>query len=209
LKITTFLLIGFLSFVYISVPLSAQEREDTQDIDESKLPLNGGEEGDEGAAETGGEGQEAQGLSTFTFWDFLRMVLVLGAVIGVIYVIFYFLKRRGAPKLQDNELFSIISTQAITNNRTLHLVQVGNQYFLVGSSEQSVNLISEIEDKETVDEIRLRMSNIKSSEKRSFKNVFSGLFGQGGGGTVRLDGSVNAPAGNDFMKRQRDKLRGM
>ena len=76
------------------------------------------------------------------------MVLVLGAVIGVIYVIFYFLKRRGAPKMQDNELFSIISTQAITNNRTLHLVQVGNQYFLVGSSEQSVNLISEIEDKE-------------------------------------------------------------
>ncbi len=209
MKIKVFFLIVLLSTIYITAPVFSQEREDTQDIDESKLLLDGGEETGEGTAEAEGGEEEVGPLSTFTFWDFLRMVLVLGAVIGVIYVIFYFLKRRGSAKLQDNELFSIISTQSITNNRTLHLVQVGNQFFLVGSSEQSVALISEIEDKETIDEIRLRMSNIKSSEKRSFKNIFSGIFGQGGGGSVRLDGSVNTPAGNDFLKRQRDKLRGM
>lgn len=180
-----------------------------QEIDESKLLLDGGETGGDAAGpgeeETGEGGEPVAGpVGNVTIWDFLRMILILGVIIGLIYIIFYFIKKRGSPKLQDNELFSIISTQAISNNRTLHLVQVGNQFFLVGSGEQSVNLISEIEDQETIDEIRLKLSNVKSGDKKSFKNIFSGLFG---GGSVRLDGSVNS--NNDFLRKQRDKLRRM
>ncbi len=182
--------------------------QDIQDIDESQLLLDdvgetetpGGEDG------TGEEEAAVEPISNITFWDFLRMILILGVIIVIIYLIFYFIKKRGSPKLQDNELFSVISTQAISNNRTIHLVQVGNQFFLIGSGEQSVNLISEIEDKETIDEIRLKLSNIKSGDKKRFGNIFSNLFGQGS--SVRLDGSVNK-LGNDFIRNQRDKLKRM
>ena len=196
----------------VSPSLTAQQtnrESSTQDIDESELLLDDIQEAPDGSAgDRGEEGlqedAEPEPIGNITIWDFLRMILILGVIIGLIYLIFYFLKKRGSPKLQNNELFEVISTQALSNNRTIHLVQVGNQYFLIGSGEQSVNLISEIKDQETIDEIRLKLSNVKSGDKRNFRNIFSGLFGQGG---VRLDGSVNS--NSDFLHKQRDKLRRM
>ncbi len=194
-------------FISLVTSLPAQQR--ARDIDESELLLDGpgedaGETGGDTQAEAPGEEGTAEPIGSITFWDFLRMILILGVIIGLIYLLFYFIKKRGSPRLQNNELFDIISTQAISNNRTVHLVQVGNQFFLIGAGEQSVNLISEIHDKETIDEIRLKLSNAKSGEKKNFRNIFSGLFGQGSG---RLDGSVNS--NTDFLHKQRDKLRRM
>lgn len=177
---------------------------DTQDIDESEL-LWDGDNGDAGAGEEGEAGEEPGRLNTFTVWDFLRMILILGAVIALIYVVFWFIKKKGSPSLQDNDLFSIISTQAVASNRAIHIVQVGNQYFLVGSGENSVNLISEIEDKETVDEIRLKVSQREPGGKKSFKDMLSGMFGQSS--SVRLDGGVSVKT--DFLKNQRDRLKRM
>lgn len=177
---------------------------DTQEIDESELLWNG-DPADTGADEAAEGEEEPARLNTFTVWDFLRMILILGAVIGLIYVIFWFIKKKGSPSLQDNDLFSIVSTQAVASNRAIHLVQVGNQYFLVGSGENSVNLISEIEDKETVDEIRLKMSQREPGGKKSFRDMLSGMFGQSS--SVRLDGGVSVKT--DFLKNQRDRLKRM
>ena len=204
-----------LAGVFLVLPLAepgAQETEEqqtetqdtTQEIDESEL-LWDGETDDVGAEEDAEEGEEPGRLNTFTVWDFLRMILILGAVIGLIYVVFWFIKKKGSPSLQDNDLFSIISTQAVASNRAIHLVQVGNQYFLVGSGESSVNLISEIEDKETVDEIRLRLSKREPGGKKSFKDMLSGMFGQSS--NVRLDGGTSVKT--DFLKNQRDRLKRM
>ncbi|MEA1911271.1 MAG: hypothetical protein U9N32_06290, partial [Spirochaetota bacterium] len=38
-------------------------------------------------------------LNTFTVWDFVRMLLVLGAVLGFIYLLFFLLKKAGKPKI--------------------------------------------------------------------------------------------------------------
>ena len=199
-----YILIPFI-LTSVSAPLCAQEN--FQDVDETQLLIGEGN----GAAPEGADGEETAAMSdeqitTFTFWDFLRMILILGAVIALIYVIFFFIRKRGSPKLQDNELFSIISTQPINNNRTLHLVQVGNQFFLVGSADQSVSLISEISDQETIDEIRLKLSNQRSDQPKSFRNIFSGFMGQK---SVRLDGSVNKNFNTNFLKKQKDRLKGM
>ncbi len=201
------ILVYCILFLVLVTSLSAQDR--ARDIDESELLLDG--PGEDAGENDGNAGEEASGeegttepIGNITFWDFLRMILILGVIIGLIYLLFYFIKKRGSPRLQNNELFDIISTQALSNNRTVHLVQVGNQFFLIGAGEQSVNLISEIQDKETIDEIRLKLSNVKSGEKKNFRNIFSGLFGQG---SVRLDGSVNS--NTDFLHKQRDKLRRM
>ena len=207
------LLIGGVLLVPPLVEPGAQETEqqqqtdtqdDTQEIDESELLWNG--EPGEADAEAGAEAEDEPGrLNTFTVWDFLRMILILGAVIGLIYLIFWFIKKKGSPSLQNNELFSILSTQAVASNRAIHLVQVGNQYFLVGSGENSVNLISEIGDKETVDEIRLKMSQQEPGKKKSFTEMLSGMFGQSS--SVRLDGGVSVKT--DFLKNQRDRLKRM
>ncbi|MDZ7795124.1 MAG: flagellar biosynthetic protein FliO [Spirochaetia bacterium] len=116
-----------------------------------------------------------EGLNTFTVWDFLRMVLVLGGVIAAIYGIFFLLKRVGNPRAQPDSLINVLSTQNLQGNRSLHLVEVGNEVFLVGSAEGGVQLVSRIEESETLDAIHLYRSQL-SAGTQTFQNTLKGIF---------------------------------
>ncbi|TFG64889.1 MAG: hypothetical protein E4H36_01705 [Spirochaetales bacterium] len=198
------------------------------ETDESTLLLGAQTDTAAGAgtgADNGGAGQRLKGGS-FTLWDFLRMILILAAVVAAIYFIFRLLKKKTGPKLQDAELFKILSTQVIANNRSLHLVEVGRQIFLVGAGENAVNLVSEVTDKETLDEIHLKAAEFKESEQKSFIEKLSGFFKPvNGDSAARLNAAglknqgavltglnppgMAAPPHNpaDFFKRQRERLK--
>lgn len=119
------------------------------------------------------------GLTTFTVWDFLRMVLVLGGVIAAIYGIFFLLKRVGNPRTQPDSLINVLSTQNLQGNRSLHLIEVGNEVFLVGSADGGVQLISRIEEGETLDAIHLYRSQL-SAGTTTFQNTLKGFFSKSG-----------------------------
>jgi len=133
-------------------------------------------------------------VSPFGIWDLLRMLLVLAAVIGVVYAVFYVLKRGGKGRFIENDAIRIIGSQALPGNKSMHLVEVGSQVFLVGSAGDSVNLISEITDRETVDAMIIRASSQKPAGRRSFAELVAGIF----------RGSEGQSLG--FMKDQRRRL---
>lgn len=148
--------------------------------------------------------QLEEGLNTFTIWDFLRMVLVLGGVIAAIYGIFYLLKRVGNPKSQPNNLITVLTTQNLQGSRALHLIEVGNEVYLVGSSDGGVNLVSRIEDGETLDQIRLYRSEVIAGGK-SFQQTLKGFFHKGG--VPETDDSMQD--GALFLQKQRERLKNM
>ena len=94
-------------------------------------------------------------LGTFTFFDFLRMILILLFVILCIYALFYFLKKAGYQKYDENELINIVASKSISPNKVLHIVEVGNQLLVISSTDNSINFLTELTDKETVDTVRL------------------------------------------------------
>ncbi len=176
-----------------------------------------------------------EGLNTFTVWDFLRMVLVLGGVIAAIYGIFFLLKRVGNPRTQPDSLINVLSTQNLQGNRSLHLVEVGNEVFLVGSADGGVQLVSRIEENETLDAINLYRSQVNAGTK-TFQGALKGIFskststepqpatatagaagGSAPGGPVSNEraSSGKSTAGNDisesarFLQRQRERLKNM
>lgn len=130
------------------------------------------------------------------------MVLILLAVIGAIYGIFFLLKKTGSPRFQENKLIRVLSSRNLTNSRSLHLVEVGNEVFLVGSAENNVNLVATITDKETLDSLKLQATNTDASERRGFGDVFGQVFGKGQPATGRplLDPVA-------FLKEQRKRLK--
>lgn len=144
-------------------------------------------------------------FTAFSWWDFLRMFIILGAVIAVIYGIFFVLKRMGNPKFQANNLITVLSTQNLQGNRALHLVEVGNEVFLIGSSEGSVELVSKIEDGETIDELRLYRSELGAGA-RSFQETLRGLFSKG---QQSGDESPGVQSGAMFLQKQRERLKKM
>jgi flagellar protein FliO/FliZ len=190
-------------FVLLLLPLPvlrAQEAADSPDAgprrpaEESLLILDAGEEAESGVTE------EVQGGPLVSSWDFLRMVLILAAVVGVIYLIFWMLKRGLRRQLPQNDLIRLLGTRSLSGNRSLHLVEMGKQVFLVGSAEGSISLISEIRDQETLDSITLERSQMQSRSPQGFAQFFQSLLKSG----KQQESSVGATV--DFMKQQRRRL---
>ncbi len=167
--------------------------------DESLMPIGGGEE-------TIPLPETARG-SLFSFWDFIRMLLIFAAVIGVIYLLYKLLRKAGAPKIGETRLLKVLSSQSLGGNRSLHLVEVGNAVYLVGAGESAVSLVAEITEKETLDNIRLQASvETGVGGRRSFADLMGGMFGRGGGKTASTG---LHPLSTEFLKKQRERLKKM
>jgi flagellar protein FliO/FliZ len=130
---------------------------------------------------------------TFGWWQLVQMILVLGAVIGLIYLIFYLLKRAGNGRFARTDAIRILGSQTLPGNRALYLVEVGPQVFMIGAAGDSVNLIAEITDRETVDTLVLE-AGAERQQNRSFGELIAGMFKGGQGGAL------------DLMRNQRQRL---
>ncbi|UCF97656.1 MAG: flagellar biosynthetic protein FliO [Spirochaetaceae bacterium] len=194
----------FLSvFVLLLVPVFgslAQESpaspapESRRPLEESLLILDSEEQTEASEAQEVAEGP------LVSSWDFLRMVLILAAVVGVIYLIFWLLKRGLRRQLPQNDLIQLLGTRNLSGNRALHLVELGKQVFLVGAAEGSISLISEIRNQETLDSIALERSQMQARTPQGFANFLKSFLTSG----KRSESSVGATI--DFMKQQRQRL---
>ena len=144
--------------------------------------------------------------ATLSIWDIVRMVLILGAVLGAIYLLFRILKRFGGPRFENPELISLHATLRIGGSRGLHLVEVGREFFLIGSAENSVNLVSKIDDKDSIDQLRFTLSTEKPEPPKNFSDLLFRLF-QKKDQADRLGRSLGQ--NKEFMKAQRDRLKSL
>ena len=189
-----YLLMGLLFFSWLFM---AQEEAPVPDFEDETTILIEDTPADEAEMPRG---------AAFSFWDGLRMVLVLGAVLAFIYLLFRIIKRAGGPRFANPELISLHATLGIAGGKTLHLVEVGGEYCLVGAAENGINLISKIEDKEALDQIQFKLSTEKPEPPKNFSDVLTRLF-QKGDGERRSAG----PLGNtkEFMESQRNRLKNL
>jgi len=137
------------------------------------------------------------GVST---WDFVRMLIILAAVVGAIYLLFWILRRSAGRKITENNLIHVLGSRSLAGNRSLHLVEVGSSVFLVGASDGGVELISEITDKESLDSVRLKAAEETPGGRRNFQQLLSEIFRP----AAR---SVSLGEGVGFLRGQRDRLR--
>ncbi|MBT3182534.1 MAG: flagellar biosynthetic protein FliO [Deltaproteobacteria bacterium] len=79
-------------------------------------------------------------------WVFLKMIFVLGIVsVLAVLILKYAVPRIGLSKrFQKGSYFSILGRYQLEPRRSLYLVEVGGRYFVIGSADHGINLISEL-----------------------------------------------------------------
>jgi flagellar protein FliO/FliZ len=137
------------------------------------------------------------------FFTVLRVVLVLGLAAAAIYGIIALIKHSSRPQEQRDPFVRVLSSVHIGSNRYILVVLVGGKAWLVGAGEGGVSLISEIDDKETLDAMILEDSR-KSAQAGSGKRPdFASLLKLFGGGKVPVQSGFKP----DALKQRREKLR--
>jgi flagellar protein FliO/FliZ len=181
-------------------PLSAQQAQEQQQaqapapvatapVDTTPLPESGR---DGGAASSG----------VIATGDFVRMVVVLTAVLGAIYLLFRFIRRGAAGRLGNSDLITVLGSRSLGGNRSLHLVRAGRGFYLVGAGDQAVNLVAEITDPDSVDLLAAQGAGPAAAAP----NRFADLLAEAGIGTAP-EARKSASGHTSFLRQQRDRLR--
>ncbi|MEX2443563.1 MAG: flagellar biosynthetic protein FliO [Alkalispirochaeta sp.] len=170
-----------------------------------------------------GPATEAGEISAFGIWDLVRMVLVLLMVVGAVYGVVMLLRRRVGSESDDSDSpIRILASRNLGGNRDLHVVMIGKRVMLLGGGDSGVQLLTTVEDQETIDELVLAHSTAHPGQRRTF----GGLLGQWinnftvpgtqthmpGGGSGRGSAPSSSPdagVGAGFFQTQHDRLRHM
>ena len=140
--------------------------------------------------------------------DFLRMVLVLAAVLGAIYLLLRLIRRGAAGRLGSSDRIDLLASRSLGGNRSLHLVRVGREFLLVGAADQAVNLVARITDPESIDTLQASATGGAGASRSRFAELLADV------GITESRRRAAAPEGDGddgngarLLRRQRHRLR--
>lgn len=158
-----------------------------------------------------GEVDQEVGLSSVSSgFAVFRMVLALALVAAAIYGAVFFIRRASRPRERRNSYLKVLTSAHLGSNRFVHVVNLGNQAWLVGSGEGGVSLIAEVADREVLDAMLLEDSQ-KQTEPGGRIPDFRSLLRRFGGGTgPDRELPPDRPGYSvDNVRKNRERLRGL
>jgi len=175
---------------------------DYQPADENLLTFT--DEDDEEPSSLDSEPVQVLGIG-----DLVRMLLVLAGVLASIYGLFWFIKKtRKLGASNDDSILKIRDQIGLGGTRSLYLIQVGERVFMVGGTDSSVNLLSEIDDTETLQAIQVALGVRGERPAKTFSSLLHDLVGRSGSGPdSQSSESPSTNQGFDFLHNQRERLR--
>jgi len=132
-----------------------------------------------------------------------KTIFSLLIITGLIYFIlrFFWKSQRWITKQQG--FIQIIATQYLAPNKYIQLIEIGNKLFVIGVSDQSINLLTEIDDKEVIDSIKTQVSRQEDKMSLSFiQHLKEKFHGQ------EID-QTSSEEKLKFLSKQRERLKNL
>ena len=142
-----------------------------------------------------------------TVWIFVKMIFALAVVIGISWGIFHFLKKSIKSENDSDPFLRKVSQLTLSPGKSVQVITLQDNAFLIGVSDEQINLIGKIEDKELVNAMNLYAdTNSKVEKPRSFREILD----------IFMPGSSKEPEMNIYeenlsnpveeIKKQREKF---
>ncbi|MFZ1290321.1 MAG: flagellar biosynthetic protein FliO [Melioribacteraceae bacterium] len=109
-------------------------------------------------------------------WDIVQIFIILAVMSGIMYGLLFLVKKylyTFDKKGTNSSRVKIISTQTILPKKFVSVIQFNNNVYLLGVSEQSINLIDKIDENIFVQET----TNNSEKPKLNFLNLLKANMG--------------------------------
>jgi len=108
----------------------------------------------------------------------IKTIFILGIFIVALYYIFKFISKKQGLNFQNLNIIKVVSSLPIGTNRFLLLIELEGRYFLIGSTDSSINLIKEISDKDLISRIELKKNQeVPKTNTVTFKDFLHDVMG--------------------------------
>jgi flagellar biosynthetic protein FliO len=122
---------------------------------------------------TPGGANEISPLETFTMT--INILLKLAVVVALIYGCAYLLRRwRGILPSKVDKQLTIIETTHLSPRQALHLMQVGDRVVLIGATDQSITLLTEVELLKD-ESATTALADVSGSSQSSFSDLIQSM----------------------------------
>ncbi|MFA6855702.1 MAG: flagellar biosynthetic protein FliO [Treponema sp.] len=143
-----------------------------------------------------------------TVWLFIRMILVLAVVIVCIYGVLWLMKRNTGKINNTDQFLRVVSSVTLSPGKSVQIVSLLDQKaYIIGVTDNAVNLIGEVTDKETIDAMNLYADKQTNTKKpRNFNDILSIFMPNG---PKEKNGNIFSGTGDKaagLLKQQRDRL---
>ena len=129
---------------------------------------------------------------------FVRMVVVLALVTLCIYLVMRFFKRGSQSAFSSDPYLKKTASLTLSPGKSLHVVTLDDNAFIIGVTDAAVNLIGKVENKELVDAMNLHAEEQNATRlPRDFSRLLD-LFGGAQNKGARGKGSENKPVSQIF-----------
>ena len=112
-----------------------------------------------------------------TGWLFVRMILVLLIVVACIYGVFYFVKKTTNTGNQTDPYLKIVASINLSPGKSVQVVTLQNHCYVLGVSDSSVQLISELDDKDLIDAMNFNVDSEPTGKVKDFATMLANAMG--------------------------------
>lgn len=149
--------------------------------------------------------QDTRGNSTIFL--LLRMIVVLAIVIACIYFVLRIMRRATRVANNNDQFLRVVANISLSPGKTVHVVTLLDHAYIVGATDNAVNLIGEVSDKELVDAMNLYADKQDNTGRpRNFNDVLSIFMPNSSRERSQNVFDNSANSAEQFFKRQRDRL---
>lgn len=152
-------------------------------------------------------------------WMIFKTIIILGVLVGGFYYFFRFVTKKTGMQLLGRDVIQVLSVVPLAQNKFLQVVDLAGRIIVLGVSDNNINIITEIKDKDEIDRIRLLSSKSTPPQLGGFPEHLArqviqlGRFfrrpqGDGHSDHGRMDGDHDIDR-LDYLRKQRERLKGL
>lgn len=135
---------------------------------------------DESTVESGNNSSSYKGPSTVGM--FVRMIVVLVIVIGLIYGVLWFIKKKTNVVKTDDDYLRRAAYINIAPGKTIEVITLIDKAYLIGVTEDNITMLGEINDKELISAMNISADKKNNTKKpATFADVLDMFLVKKGG----------------------------
>jgi flagellar protein FliO/FliZ len=151
-------------------------------------------------------------------WSFIKMLLVLGLFAAGFYYFYRFVTRKTGVNVFGREAIKVLSVVPLGQNKYLDVIDLAGKVMVIGVSENSINLIAEITDRDQIDRIRILSAKTPPRDRGGggfHENIlrqigkFIGRVHDYKSGDRYKSTTVEYPSDIEYLKRQKERLKNL
>ena len=143
------------------------------------------------------------GSSSSPVLAYLWILLVLALCAAAIYGVVFFIKKSTRRIEVQDEYLKVLASAHLGTGRYAHVISLGTKAWLVGAGDSGVNLISEIQDQDIINEMMLENSKKNAGRGLGGFPDFKTILGRFG---MRVK---SGSQGADNIRKHRSRLKGL